>query len=171
FTLLHEDRTAGLSRIAARLCSDPPKYLAWYLAKPWLLWQWDIRMGEGDIFVYKARSSAYGWSAPYRATAAIAHALNPWLFALAIRGRLLPRVRHRDLLGVPVGAPVLGTVPFAGDAGGGRLAGEPVQVAAQQDCQRRLATGHGSHAAMTTPAIVLVTSSFPISGDGSEAAG
>jgi hypothetical protein len=96
FTLLHEDRTAGLSRIAARLCSDPPKYLAWYLAKPWLLWQWDIRMGEGDIFVYKARSSAYGWSAPYRATAAIAHALNPWLFALAALSCLLVAWRWRS---------------------------------------------------------------------------
>jgi hypothetical protein len=63
--------------------ADPLKYARWYGAKPFLLWDWSIRMGEGDVFVYPAIESAYRANAVYRASSAIAYTLNPWLFVLA----------------------------------------------------------------------------------------
>src|SRR5690606_12001170 len=57
--------------------------LEWYATKPGLLWGWSIRMGAGDIHVYRAIASAYQSNTFYRATSAVAYALNPWLFVLA----------------------------------------------------------------------------------------
>src|SRR5690606_22082011 len=81
--LLHATPAAGLQEVASRMRADPLKYARWYSAKPFLLWDWSIRMGQGDIFVYHASATAYRSNSVYRASSAIAYALNPWLFFLA----------------------------------------------------------------------------------------
>lgn len=82
-TLLHATPAAGVREAVSRMQADPLKYARWYGAKPFLLWDWSIRMGEGDVFVYPAIESAYRANAVYRASSAIAYTLNPWLFVLA----------------------------------------------------------------------------------------
>lgn len=81
--LLHATPVAGLREALSRMQADPLKYVRWYAAKPFLLWDWSIRMGHGDVFVYRATASAYQANVAYRASSAIAYALNPWLFFLA----------------------------------------------------------------------------------------
>lgn len=81
--------TAGLALIGHRMGDHPGQYLRWYLSKPALLWDWDIRIGQGDVYVYPTRNSPFKTNAVFRAVSALCHALNPWLFALAIAGCLL----------------------------------------------------------------------------------
>jgi 4-amino-4-deoxy-L-arabinose transferase-like glycosyltransferase len=76
----------GLAMIWQRLTSHPGEYLCWYLSKPTLLWGWDIRMGQGDIYVYPTRHSPFNTNAAYMAVAAIAHIVNPLLFILMLVG-------------------------------------------------------------------------------------
>lgn len=82
-TLLHASPPAGVRAALSRMAGDPVKYAGWYATKPFLLWDWSIRMGQGDVFVYRVKTSAYQSNAFYRASSAIAYALNPWLFFLA----------------------------------------------------------------------------------------
>lgn len=81
--LLHATPVEGARAALARMQADSLKYVRWYATKPYLLWDWSVRMGHGDVFVYRATKSAYQSNAFYRAGSAIAYALNPWLFALA----------------------------------------------------------------------------------------
>ncbi|MDH5831317.1 hypothetical protein QFW80_12410 [Luteimonas sp. M1R5S18] len=81
--LLHATPAAGLRGALSRMQADPLKYARWYATKPYLLWDWSIRIGQGDVFVSPATASAYRTNAFYRASSAIAYALNPWLFFLA----------------------------------------------------------------------------------------
>lgn len=96
--LLQRHPARGLQLIAQRLGSAPWHYLRWYLGKPALLWGWDIRMGQGDIYVYPTRFSPFITNAGFRAAWAVCRAANPWLFLammaacvwLAVRPRQLP---------------------------------------------------------------------------------
>lgn len=88
--------TVGLARIGRRMASHPGEYIRWYLSKPALLWGWNIRIGQGDVYVYPTRNSPFQTNPAYHTTAAICHAINPWLFVLAIAGcllALLPRLQ------------------------------------------------------------------------------
>jgi len=76
----------GLSMIGRRMARHPGEYLLWYLGKPALFWDWSIRMGQGDIYVYPTRNSPFQANTAYRAVAALCHALNPLLFVLTIIG-------------------------------------------------------------------------------------
>jgi 4-amino-4-deoxy-L-arabinose transferase-like glycosyltransferase len=80
---------AGVELIAHRMASHPGDYVWWYLSKPALLWDWDIRIGQGDIYVYPTRNSPFKTDQIFRVTAAVCRALNPWLFVLAITGTVL----------------------------------------------------------------------------------
>src|SRR5690606_12443920 len=80
---LHADPAGGLSVMMGRMAADPLRYAAWYASKPALLWGWSIRMGQGDVFVYRALASPYRSNGFFRATSAIAYSLNSWLFAFA----------------------------------------------------------------------------------------
>ena len=80
---------AGLALIRQRMASHPGEYIRWYLNKPALLWSWSIRIGQGDFYVYPTRNSPFEINAAYRTVAAACHALNPWIFLLAIAGCFL----------------------------------------------------------------------------------
>lgn len=93
--LLQSNVGGGLHQIAQRLGTTPWQSARWYLAKPALLWDWDIRMGQGDIYVYPTRSSPFITNAPFRAVWAICHAINPWLFIAMMAACLWAMVRYR----------------------------------------------------------------------------
>jgi hypothetical protein len=86
---LQSSPSAGLALIEHRMTSRPGEYVWWYLSKPALLWDWDIRIGQGDIYVYPTRNSPFKTEPVFRAIAALCRALNPWLFVLAIAGAVL----------------------------------------------------------------------------------
>jgi hypothetical protein len=78
------DPHAGLSMMAARMERSPMQYVAWYLAyKPFLLWDWRVRIGWGDVYFLVTPVSPFthvpmlGWMKSAFA------ALNPVFFALA----------------------------------------------------------------------------------------
>lgn len=87
--VMKQSPAAGLALIGHRMAGQPGHYLWWYLSKPALLWDWDIRIGQGDVYVYPTRNSPFKTDRLFRATAALCRALNPWLFVLAMAGCLL----------------------------------------------------------------------------------
>lgn len=47
-----------MERLGPRLAAEPGRYAAWYLLeKPRLLWDWDILVGQGGIYVYEVKAS------------------------------------------------------------------------------------------------------------------
>lgn len=101
-TLIKRDTSAGLHAVATRLSADPAYYARWYLLrKPWLLWDWDIRMGAGGVYFHVVRNSPLDSHPVLRASTALLKWANPLLFAFAtvaalallvrmFMGRLLP---------------------------------------------------------------------------------
>ena len=56
--LLNAEFPRGARVVLARFGSDPVGYARWYfIDKPFLLWDWDIRIGQGDIYVYPTSHS------------------------------------------------------------------------------------------------------------------
>jgi hypothetical protein len=73
--------------------------LRWYLIeKPWLLWDWSIRVGQGDLEVNKLERSPFKVDPPFQVLASIAKAANPLLVALAalVCGFVVLSWRRRD---------------------------------------------------------------------------
>ena len=87
--LIQSDPAAGLAELMRRMGHHPIEYARWYLSKPALLWDWDIRMGQGDIYVYPTRNSPFKDNALYRSAIAVCHTLNPLLFLLMIAGGIV----------------------------------------------------------------------------------
>jgi 4-amino-4-deoxy-L-arabinose transferase-like glycosyltransferase len=85
--------SAGLALMGHRMAGHLGGYVWWYLSKPALLWDWDIRIGQGDIYVYPTRNSPYKTEPAFRAVAALCRAINPWLFVLAMAGAVLALLR------------------------------------------------------------------------------
>ncbi|UXY14965.1 glycosyltransferase family 39 protein [Chitiniphilus purpureus] len=83
--LLRRDRAQGLATMGARLAADPGRHIGWYLIhKPFLFWDWDIRMGYYDIFVYPTANAPFQNKAPWMALAAVFRAINPFLTGLTL---------------------------------------------------------------------------------------
>jgi len=88
-TLIQSDLGAGVVEIAQRMGHRPVEYARWYLSKPALLWGWNIRVGQGDIYVYPTRNSPFKDNALYRIVIAVCHTLNSLLFLLMIAGGIV----------------------------------------------------------------------------------
>lgn len=85
--LLTTHPPAGFAAIAQRMAADPPYYLRWYLLqKPFLLWDWDIRLGVGDVYYHRTRNSPLETNVLLRSIKQSLKALNPILFVLAVLG-------------------------------------------------------------------------------------
>jgi 4-amino-4-deoxy-L-arabinose transferase-like glycosyltransferase len=83
---LKSDRAAGLSMIAVRLFRAPWRYARWYaVEKPYLLWDWSIRMGKGGIYQIGVSDSPLEHP-PLLGIVILLWALNPALFALMLAG-------------------------------------------------------------------------------------
>lgn len=96
---MHRDPQSGLRDLAARMGRAPGTYLAWYAGKPALLWGWDIRMGQGDIYVYPTRSSPFVDNPVWKAGEALAFLLNPFLGLLAVAGTIVAIWQPRSKAG------------------------------------------------------------------------
>jgi 4-amino-4-deoxy-L-arabinose transferase-like glycosyltransferase len=83
--LMHADPRATLGEIYGRMASAPGRYLRWYaIEKPWLLWDWSVRIGWGDVYFLPTRHSPFDRMFAYRAIHAVCKALNPALFGLGL---------------------------------------------------------------------------------------
>jgi hypothetical protein len=84
--------------LAPRITAEPGRYATWYLLeKPRLLWDWNILVGWGDIYVYPVLSSYYSKSLPMHWSYRLMRYLHTPLLLLALAG--LPLAwwrRHRD---------------------------------------------------------------------------
>ncbi len=77
--------TKFFSVAGERVAREPVTYLKWYLIdKPLLLWDWSIRIGQGDVFVYPVIYSLFHTSKFALAVHSIMKSLHPWLFATAV---------------------------------------------------------------------------------------
>jgi hypothetical protein len=76
----------GAAMVLHRLMKKPPAYTGWYIMKPVLLWEWSIRIGQGDLYVYGTRNSPYENAPTWRIVQALCNALNPFLMLLAAIG-------------------------------------------------------------------------------------
>lgn len=82
--LLATDPAAGLSAIGERMADDPPHYLRWYfLQKPYLLWDWDIRLGAGDVYFHAQRGSPLESNPVLSATKQALKLINPLIFGVS----------------------------------------------------------------------------------------
>jgi hypothetical protein len=75
----------GASAIMQRLAEHPLDAMAWYLLrKPCLLWDWDIRIGQGDIYVFPTNNSPFQTNPFLRLWASICRGFNPLLALFAL---------------------------------------------------------------------------------------
>lgn len=103
---LSDSTPVGLSRIAARVTEDPIRYARWYVfEKPWLLWDWSIRVGSGGIYVLDVRRSPFDRAGLFRAVSAAYRTANPLLSFLTLAAVLaVPLVALRRPLPAPLTA-------------------------------------------------------------------
>lgn len=78
------DRSA-LKQVGERIASDPAHYAGWYLSKPYLLWDWDVRIGQGGVYTLEVKNSPLDRGV-MRAVSALQIGLNLPLFVLAFVG-------------------------------------------------------------------------------------
>lgn len=96
YHLFQESPAKGLSAIAQRMSDAPGRYIGWYLSKPLLLWDWSIRIGVGDIYVFPTPYSPFYDKVPLRVLVAICHALNPILMLFMLIGCIAVWLRRRQ---------------------------------------------------------------------------
>lgn len=85
--LLDLDPRAGLKHVATRMAAAPGDYAAWYLwRKPLLLWDWNIRVGDGGPYVLAVRHSPLETNTLLRWSSVVLETLNPMLTLLALGG-------------------------------------------------------------------------------------
>lgn len=92
--LLRTQPREGLRLMADRMEAAPLHYAAWYLGKPALLWDWSIRMGQGDIYVYPTVSSPLDDKPLLRAWVSLCHGINGMMMLLAFAGCIAVLVRR-----------------------------------------------------------------------------
>lgn len=112
YDLLRTSPRAGARAILQRLSQHPWDSLAWYmLKKPWVLWDWKIRIGQNDIYVFPAANSPFNTQPTMRALEAICYTINPLLAALALACLLVVVVKFLRHRGKPTqGSAALGAV-------------------------------------------------------------
>jgi hypothetical protein len=86
---MNADPRAGYARFGERLRAEPGTYLRWYLLqKPWLLWDWSVRVGWGDVYFLETHRSPFERVPVLRVLHDTVRALNPLVFALALAAAL-----------------------------------------------------------------------------------
>jgi hypothetical protein len=103
--VLQKDPNAGLHLMLDRMSQRPMAHVAWYLWKPALLWAWDIRVGQGDIYVYPTRNSPFFRTGPLWPLEALCYVANPVIMVLMMVGIALSLLR-RHSAGVATAAAV-----------------------------------------------------------------
>jgi 4-amino-4-deoxy-L-arabinose transferase-like glycosyltransferase len=90
------------NELIAKLRRDPIQMLAWYsVQKPLLLWDWDIRTGFGDIYIYRVEYSLYQSSTAAIITYSLMRSLHPWVLLGCVFGLGFLLAEHRENRVVP----------------------------------------------------------------------
>lgn len=88
--LLASDPRTGITRMIERMSDDPGYYTQWYLLeKPFLLWDWDIRMGAGDVYFHRLSHSPLETNPVLHTIKRGLETLNPAIFALSALASLV----------------------------------------------------------------------------------
>jgi hypothetical protein len=95
---LQENPSAGLSMMKARMSQQTTAYVKWYLWKPALLWTWDIRIGQGDIYIYPTRNSPFFATGTLRPLEALCYVANPMIMVLMLVGALLALIQRNTVI-------------------------------------------------------------------------
>ncbi|MFK8047827.1 MAG: ArnT family glycosyltransferase [Halioglobus sp.] len=86
-----------------RILEDPVGMLSWYaIEKPILLWSWNIKTGQGDVYIYPVEYSLYHISTVALITYSLMSTTHFWLFAASVLGLVYLVINRRDELLVPV---------------------------------------------------------------------
>ena len=99
---LDADRIQGsysnfLRVLAARTSAQPASMMKWYgLQKPYLLWDWDMRVGLGDIYIFPIHTSLYHNSKPALLSYIVMRATHFWLITAAILGTIFLFRKNSD---------------------------------------------------------------------------
>ncbi|MDR3385454.1 MAG: hypothetical protein P4L92_00255 [Rudaea sp.] len=104
----------GFEDIRTRMSLDPGYYVGWYLLKkPFLFWDWAIRIGARDIYFLDTTNSPLDRYPVLRGVESTAHMLNTALFALAIVAVVIVLAgRMRGARGTGSPLPVMPAVLF-----------------------------------------------------------
>lgn len=99
--LVASDPMQGFGQVFGRMANEPRRYLAWYLLnKPFLLWDWDVRLGAGGVNVVDTLNSPLDRNTWLGAACSLQRLLNPLFFALTLLGAVLC---WRNRLELPAG--------------------------------------------------------------------
>jgi hypothetical protein len=101
--LMEASPKAGLEAVGERLARDPWESLAWYASKPYLLWEWDIRIGQGQHYTIDQRHTITHSGIGLLVTV-VQWTLNPLAFCLAFCGIVLGLARGGPLRMVAIAA-------------------------------------------------------------------
>ena len=102
YELLRIAPEKGAEAIMQRMAQRPLRYATWYLLqKPYALWDWDIQIGQGDIYVYPTMNSPFKTQHTWIALEVICQSLNPILMFLALASLLALRSRKAWLASRP----------------------------------------------------------------------
>ena len=94
--LMATDPAAGLKSIGERIAHDPGYYARWYFfEKPFLLWDWDIRIGAGDVYFHRLSQSPLDEQPLLRALKRALEWLNPAIFVVSAGTALMVVLRWR----------------------------------------------------------------------------
>jgi len=91
----------------SRFRENPTKYLTWYLLKkPYLLWSWNIQIGQGDIYIYPTPWSLYSVSRTANMTKQIMRVVHPVILLLMLSGLYMAALKiirkETGLIDIPV---------------------------------------------------------------------
>jgi len=87
YELLRTSPVVGAKAMLRRLGSHPLQSTVWYMfEKPFLLWDWSIRIGQGDIYVYPTIDSPFQTNVVLRIWASLCRGLNLVLMVFAMGG-------------------------------------------------------------------------------------
>ncbi|MFT4825087.1 MAG: 4-amino-4-deoxy-L-arabinose transferase-like glycosyltransferase [Halioglobus sp.] len=84
---VNESYGTFLTVLSDRFLQNPLETVAWYLIqKPILLWDWNIRTGFGDIYIYRVEYSLYHTSTPAMISYSFMATLHSWVLLGSIIG-------------------------------------------------------------------------------------
>jgi 4-amino-4-deoxy-L-arabinose transferase-like glycosyltransferase len=83
--LITRDRDAGVRAVLGRMAAEPGRYARWYFGKPFLLFDWEVRVGHGMAYVVTMRDTVLDRGVML-GVVTVQWVLNAWLFWLAFLG-------------------------------------------------------------------------------------
>ncbi|MDM8547135.1 glycosyltransferase family 39 protein [Candidatus Venteria ishoeyi] len=86
-TIAQDSISTFLPLLIDRIIENPSHYAQWYfLEKPYLLWSWNILIGQGDIYVYAVTHSLYTENVVAMMSLSMMKSLHLWLVLFALLG-------------------------------------------------------------------------------------